>query len=132
MLLRQSEIVLFTWLNEENWPLEFVSENVTRYGYTLEDFPLGQTGGVRKFIHPEDREKTVLEVHEKSRASDVPFSLDCRVLTRWGESRWVQLNIVPEVDFSGEVRCYHGIAADFTRYRMLEQALRKKKHASLS
>ena len=37
-IINKSPAVAFLWKNMENWPAEFVSENVTQFGYTVEDF----------------------------------------------------------------------------------------------
>ncbi len=38
-LIEKSPIVRFVWKNQENWPVEFVSENVKNiFGYSADDF----------------------------------------------------------------------------------------------
>lgn len=42
MMINNSHVVLFLWKNEDKWPVEFVSENVTKFGYSVEDFTSGR------------------------------------------------------------------------------------------
>ena len=37
-IIDKSPTVAFLWKYEENWPVVFVSENVTQFGYSVEDF----------------------------------------------------------------------------------------------
>lgn len=37
-IINNSQAVAFLWENKENLPAKYVSENVTQFGYTVEDF----------------------------------------------------------------------------------------------
>ena len=41
-VINNSPAVVFLWRNEDNWPADFVSENVSQFGYTIEDFTSGK------------------------------------------------------------------------------------------
>ncbi|MFZ2498165.1 MAG: PAS domain-containing protein [Methanosarcina sp.] len=65
-IIKSSPLFVFLCKPEEGWPVEFVSENITKLEYTPEDF----TSGKIKFedlIHPEDRERIRAEVEKFSR-----------------------------------------------------------------
>jgi len=65
-VINSSPVFVFLCKPEEGWPVEFVSENITKLEYTPEDF----TSGKIKFedlIHPEDRERIRAEVAKFSR-----------------------------------------------------------------
>jgi len=51
---------------EEYWPVEFVSENITKLGYTPEEFISGKIC-FEDLIHPEDRERIRADVARFSR-----------------------------------------------------------------
>jgi PAS domain S-box-containing protein len=64
-IIKSSPVFVFLCKPEEGWPVEFVSENITKLEYTPEDF----TSGKIKFedlIHPEDRERIRAEVAKYS------------------------------------------------------------------
>ena len=65
-IIKSSPVFVFLCKPEEGWPVEFVSENITKLEYTPEDL----TSGKIKFedlIHPEDRERIRAEVAKFSR-----------------------------------------------------------------
>ncbi len=65
-IIKSSPVFVFLCKPEEGWPVEFVSENITKLEYTPEDF----TSGKIKFedlIHPEDRKRIRSEVARFSR-----------------------------------------------------------------
>ena len=65
-IINKSSSVAFTWLNQEGWPVEFVSENVERlFGFKAEAFMTGEMN-YADCIHPEDLERVAKEVAEFS------------------------------------------------------------------
>lgn len=65
-IIKSSPVFVFLCKPEEGWPVDFVSENITKLEYTPEDL----TSGKIKFedlIHPEDRERIRAEVAKFSR-----------------------------------------------------------------
>ena len=65
-IINNSQVVLFLWKNEDKWPVEFVSENVANFGYTVEDFTSGRVM-YRDIIYPDDLEKVEEELEKKSK-----------------------------------------------------------------
>jgi PAS domain S-box-containing protein len=68
-----SPVVLFRWRPEPGWPVEFVSGNVARWGYTPESF----TSGDRLFssiVHPDDRARVGEEATRFTREGRVNSS----------------------------------------------------------
>ena len=57
MIINNSQVVLFLRKNEDKWPVEFVSENVANFGYTVEDLTSGRVL-YRDIIYPDDLEKS--------------------------------------------------------------------------
>ena len=41
-VINNSPAVVFLWRNEDKWPADFVSENVSQFGYEVEDFTSGR------------------------------------------------------------------------------------------
>lgn len=65
-VINTSPVLVFLCGPEEGWPVEFVSENITRMGYTPEDFTSGEYNYL-DFVHPDDREYILSEVARFSR-----------------------------------------------------------------
>jgi PAS domain S-box-containing protein len=60
-IIKSSPVFVFLCKPEEGWPVEFVSENITKLEYTPEDFTSGKVN-FEDLIHPGDRERIRAEV----------------------------------------------------------------------
>lgn len=65
-VINSSPVFVFLCRPEEGWPVEFVSENITKLGYTPEDFT-SRRMLYTDLIHPGDRERIRTEVEKFSR-----------------------------------------------------------------
>lgn len=102
---------------------EWVSESFTRvFGYTLDE--VQAQGGWQAVVHPEDL--PALIEHSRRVASGHPDAVECRFLTRLGETRWVLDQAIPVWDPSKTrvVRIY-GAARDITEHKQLVRSLRE-------
>jgi PAS domain S-box-containing protein len=112
-ILNRSPAVAFLWKAVEGWPVEFVSENVSMFGYSPQEF-LG--GGLLfgDIVHPDDRERVSLEVARYEREGAVAFTQVYRIFTRAGEVRWVDDRTWIRRNGAGAVTHYQGIVLDIT------------------
>ena len=103
------------------WPAEFVSENITRLGYEVEDFTSNRLlyGDI---VHPEDLEKTTAELEMNVEAGCTDYTSEYRILTKSGEIRWVDERTVIQRSEDGEVHL-QGIILDITEHKKAEDAL---------
>jgi PAS domain S-box-containing protein len=111
-VIKSSPAVIFFWKPEDDWPVEFVSENISQFGYDAKDFISGklQYGDV---VHPSDISRLSTETEQWSR--DVEnLSYEYRILTRSGEVRWVDERSVVKRDPDGNVQYVQGIVVDIT------------------
>ncbi|MET0123512.1 MAG: response regulator, partial [Candidatus Thiodiazotropha sp. 6PLUC9] len=110
---------------KDGWPLEYVSPNIQdQLGYDPVKIMRERTLAV-ELIHPDDIEKVKQEVEAHSKAGEPHFSLEFRVLTASGDSRWVSDFIVVRRDAHGEVTHYQGHFNDITERKLAEVALRE-------
>lgn len=65
-VINSSPVFVFLCRPEEGWPVEFVSENITKLGYTQEDFTSREML-YTDLIHPGDRDRIRAEVAKFSR-----------------------------------------------------------------
>ncbi len=110
---KNSTITMFTWRNEEGWPIEFVSENICIYGYSREDFESG-TVAFSDIVHPEDLDRVAAEVYQFTRDKLKCFSQEYRICTKGGEIRWVRDHTFIRSGTDGSTQSYHGILLDIT------------------
>ena len=54
-IIKKSPAVGIRWANEEGFPVTFITENISQWGYISEDFLSGKIG-YDKIMHPDDAE----------------------------------------------------------------------------
>ncbi len=123
-VVNNSPAVVFLWRNEEKWPAEFVSENVVKFGYTVEDFISGNFlyGDI---IHPEDRNRVKEELKTRIRRGEVDFNTGYRIFTKAGDVRWVNERAFIQRNREGEITHIQGLVLDITEDKEKEEALSK-------
>lgn len=122
-IMSSSPAVVFLWKPEHDWPVEFVSENIEQFGYSVEDFISGKIiyGDI---IHPSDLQRVRDEVERASREGFSDFSQEYRILTRSGEVRWVDERTMLHYDDKGMVDYLQGIVVDVTERKQANNFMR--------
>ncbi|KKG16894.1 hypothetical protein EO98_02990 [Methanosarcina sp. 2.H.T.1A.6] len=125
-IINNSPVIVFLWKYEEGWPIEFVSENITRFGYEIEDL----TSTSKKIfysdiVYPEDREKVGDDVVRNVEAGCDVYTSEYRIFTKSGEVRWVDERTFIQRDGKGEIHL-QGIILDITERKQAEKALEEK------
>ena len=124
MMINKSHVVLFLLKNEDKWPVEFVSENVAKFGYSVEDFTSGRMR-YKDIIYLDDL-KEVEEVFEKKVKSGASaFSLEYRIVTKTGDIRWINERTFIQRDTDGEATHFQSVVLDITRRKESEEELKK-------
>jgi PAS domain S-box-containing protein len=121
-IINNSPGVLFLWKNSENWPVEFVSENVKQFGYTPGDFYSGKVS-YGEIIHPDDLERIVEEVSKYSNSDIQEFVQEYRIVTKSGEIKWLDDRTWIRRDKNGNITHFEGIVIDITDRKAAEAAL---------
>lgn len=122
-IVNKSRVIAFLWKAEENWPVEFVTENISQFGYAPEDLLSGSLP-FAKMVHPEDLERVAREVSHYSQAGADEFVQEYRIVARSGEVRWVNDQTFVRRD-NNKITHYQGIVFDITERRRAEEALRE-------
>ena len=120
-VINNSPVIVFLWKYEPRWPAEFVSENITRLGYEVEDFTSKKIfyGDI---VHPEDLEKMHEELARNVESGCDVYTSEYRIFTRSGEVRWVDERTFIQRDEKAEVHL-QGIILDITEHKKAEEAL---------
>lgn len=123
-IISQSPMAVFLWKAEENWPVEYVSENIRHFGYTQDDFYSGQVP-FSSIVHTDDLTRVGEEVSSFSQdPTCASFTQEYRILSPEGkiftidDRTWIRRND------KGEITHYQGIILDITDRKRTEDDLR--------
>lgn len=125
-IINRSPAVAFLWKNAENWPVEFVSDNVQNVlGYSKDDFIKGKIS-YSGIIHSEDIERVEEEVILNSKDKNIMEFIHkpYRVITKDGKTKWIddRTNILR--DKTGNITHYQGIILNITKHIKTEKTLK--------
>ncbi len=123
-VIEASPVVLFRWRLAPGWPVEFVSGNVARWGYTPDEF----LRGARHFadiVHPQDLDRVNAEVEERLGAGATAYRQEYRILHADGSPRWVADLTHVFRDDNGDVDRIEGVVTDITEQREGERRQRE-------
>ena len=128
-IINLSPAIVFLWRNEKDWPVDFVSDNISEFGYSVEEFLDGSVN-YRGLIHEEDVRKEGLS-HElyQHKDSQYKFPLEYRIKNKNGDLRWIMEYSTPRTNNDGTITHYYGIIFDITNRKMNEYSLEKERKA---
>ncbi|MEG3617523.1 PAS domain S-box protein [Magnetovibrio sp. PR-2] len=121
-VVNRSPAVAFVWGTTQNWAVEYVSENVSQWGYSPEDF---YGGGVSyaDLIHEQDLEGVQAKWSTQNPSEGALKTYSYRLVDRDGQVRWVDERSWPILDEHGNVKNYQGVVLDITERQEAEQQL---------
>ncbi|MCD4807196.1 MAG: PAS domain-containing protein [Methanococcoides sp.] len=128
-IIDHSPVTVFKWKNEKGWPVELVSENVTQFGYTANDF-LSNTIDYADIIHPGDISRVEDRLEESLKRNVPNFISQYRIISGSGGLRWVEEQTLSHSDQSGEIKHLHGIIVDITERKKADAMLIQAKLAA--
>jgi PAS domain S-box-containing protein len=130
-IINKSSAVAFLWKNMENWPVEFVSENVTQFGYTVEDFTSGRIlyGDI---IHKDDINLVSESLARSIREGYDSFEMEYRIFTGNGNILWVEERTYIQRDSNGNIAHFQGIVVDVTERKEAREMLEIQRELGIS
>lgn len=131
-IINASPTLAFLCRVENGYPVKFVSESLTQFGYQPADL-LQQRMTVLQLVHPEDRPRVeaIIDRHVAGHDSH-EFFQEFRIQTSRGELRWVDCRLLVQRDAQGAATHLQGVLLDITeKIRLREQAAQASRLASL-
>lgn len=102
--------------------LEFVSENIGRFGHTREEISAGAMS-LYALVYPEDRERVADELARREAAGEDAFQLTFRVRAKDGRVIWVESYTETVRAEDGAVTHFQGAWLDITDRKQVEERL---------
>lgn len=132
----ESPIVMMRWKHAPGWPVEFISGNISKWGYTEEEFLEGSRN-FESIVHPDDVHRMSSEANRQLGERQTQFEQFYRIVKSDGSIVWIDDRTWVEYDERGEPLVISGVLIDITariedqteneiRRERLEQAI----HAS--
>ncbi|OFX73670.1 MAG: hypothetical protein A2X12_00585 [Bacteroidetes bacterium GWE2_29_8] len=113
-VINNSESILFIWKAQNGWPVEYVSENISQYGYTPEDF-MSNKIIFEDIIFHEDKIRVKEEVVFYTRSQNInDFSQEYRIRTKNNKIIWIEDKTTIVRNDKGIVINYIGIIVNIT------------------
>ena len=122
-IVNNSPAVVWLWKADPGWPVEYVSDSITRYGYTPDDFTSGRIP-YSSIIHPDDLLRVGEEVERYTAEGKTEFTQEYRIFSKSGEIRWTDDRTWVRRGSDGSVSYYQGIAVDITDRKRTDEELR--------
>ena len=124
VIVDRSPAILFRRQADERSTLVYVSNNIRQWGYTAADFISGRIH-FKDVVHPDDHERMRAEIIAYAEEDVEEYTQVYRVLTRNGETRWVEDQTSVERDAAGNKTYNQGILVDITERKRVGDELRK-------
>jgi sigma-B regulation protein RsbU (phosphoserine phosphatase) len=121
-IVEKSPVILFRRLPEPDAQLVYVSENISRIGYSAEDF-LEYRVQFADIVHNRDKERVRREIEDYAKRDIGDYTQLYRIVTRKGETRWVEDTTTTERNEKGRIKYYQGIVVDITERKRAEEEL---------
>ncbi|MBT4513192.1 MAG: PAS domain S-box protein, partial [Chloroflexi bacterium] len=117
--------IAYRRLNDKDWTMLFISEGCVQLtGYDCSDLKLNQTISWNSIIHPEDRQR-VWDETQKAVSQNESYTLNYRILTKTGETKWVWEQGTGIITDEGANIELEGFITDVTERKQAENILKK-------
>jgi PAS domain S-box-containing protein len=121
-IINNSQTVAFLWENKENLPIVYVSENVTKFGYRVEDFTSGKIP-YKSIIHKDDIGSVIEALKRNIAEKKDYFDVEYRILTGDGKTLWVEEKTFIQRDEAGKATHFQGLVVDITERKEAQKML---------
>ncbi len=124
-IVNNSPAVAFLWSAETGWPVEYVTLNISQFGFDAEDFWKGRLL-FSSVVHEEDLEQVQKAVaHHCVSPEGGSLTLEYRIINRRGEIFWIENRLWLRRDDEDNVTHYQGVVLDITARKKAEDEIHR-------
>ncbi|MGE0734527.1 MAG: HD domain-containing phosphohydrolase [Alphaproteobacteria bacterium] len=132
LIVRNSRAIVYRARLVDSFDVDFVSSNVSAYGYSAQDFASGRIKWM-DIVHPDDLVRVKSELFSRYQKGETMFTLPkYRLRTAAGEYRWVDVQVTIR-NVEGDVPVLEGVIIDVNDRKQIDderqQALVQTVHA---
>lgn len=113
-IVNSSSVIVFQWEESPGGRVNFVSENISLFGYTADEFTSGKIS-YEQIIHPDDWGRVVEDTLKLTQQGIDEYNQIYRIVTASGLIRYVDDRTVVRRDQHGNPTHYQGILLDITK-----------------
>jgi len=124
-LIEHSPVVAIAWRNAPGWPVSFVSENVSQWGYRRDELLSGRLN-YAELIHPDDLPRIEADVAAHVAEGPDEYRQEYRLRHADGHWLWIADRTWLTRDASGALTQIEGVLLDISEQHRLEEAARQQ------
>ncbi len=121
-LFTKGPVTVFRCRAEQGWPIEYISETISLYGYNSSDLITGNLM-FSSIVHTNDVQRIVDSELQSDANGTRYIGIDYRIVCANGEVRWVYSYSIPVKNHAGELTHFAGYILDITSRKQAEYEL---------
>jgi diguanylate cyclase (GGDEF)-like protein/PAS domain S-box-containing protein len=131
-LFTKGPVTVFRCAAENGWPIEYVSETISHYGYDSKRL-VEENTRYSEIIHANDVQRLAGAELQTGEDGNQYIGIDYRIVCSNGDVRWVYSYSIPVKDEEGELAHYAGYILDITSRKQAEFELdQAREHAQVT
>lgn len=119
-VVESSPVVVCRWIPRPGWPLEYISANVARWGYSAAEL-VSWERPFTELMHPRDRGRVEREIRNHIRHRRRRFRREYRLETARGDWLWIEDFSSATYGPDGDLLSLEGVLTDITERRNHER-----------
>jgi diguanylate cyclase (GGDEF)-like protein/PAS domain S-box-containing protein len=121
-IVQNSPTILYRLRGDPSFPMIYISQNVALLGHSGAELISSPTL-YQSYVHADDRAKVQSTMVELLRSTATSTTIEFRMLTKVGESRWMENRYTPVRDSSGRLIEIEGVMIDITERKLAEDRI---------
>jgi PAS domain S-box-containing protein len=121
-IINQSISVAYIRNNDADWTVSYISQNISRFGYTPENFYPNQLG-FASLIHPDDIPRVRAELFFANNQNRNDLRLEYRILSKTNEFFWVSDDSEIIRNEQGVITQFQGLFTDISHRIEIEEKI---------